>query len=91
MLTVADICPRASTDNQCLSFVIVKFEFVGIHSSLDMFDARLCLFDKDTKISGNGRTEKLCIVRQLVEVRTGLTDDACNGLCIENKEQWSQH
>ena len=40
MLTVADTCPRASTDNQCLSFVIVKF---------DMFDTRLCLFDKGTK------------------------------------------
>ena len=91
MLTVADTCPRASTDNQCLSFVIVKIEFVGIHPSLDMFDTRLCLFDKGTKISGNGRTETLCIVRKLVEVRTGLADDACNGLCIENKEQWSQH
>ena len=76
MLTVADACPGASTDNQCLSFVIVKFEFVGIHPSLDMFDTRLYLFDKGTKISGKGRTEKLCIIRKLVEVRTGLADDA---------------
>ena len=91
MRTVADICPRTSTDNQCFSFVIVKFEFVGIHPSLDMFDTRLCLFDKGTKISEKGRTEKLCIVRKLVQVMTGLADDACNGLCIENKEQWSQH
>ena len=76
MLTVADTCSGASTDNQCLSFVIVKFEFVGIHPSLDMFDTRLCLFDKGTKINGKGRTEKLCIVRKLVEVRTGLADNA---------------
>ena len=47
-----------------------------------MFDTRLCLFDKRTKSSGKGRTEKLCIVRKLVEVRTGLADDACNRLCI---------
>ena len=49
MLAVADTCPRASTDNQRLSFVIVKFEFAGIHPSLDMFDTRLYLFDKGTK------------------------------------------
>ena len=91
MLTVADPCPGASTDNQCLSFVIVNFEFVGIHPSLHMFDTRFCLFDKGTKINGKGRTEKLCIVWKLVEVRTGLADDAWNGLCIENKEKWSQH
>ena len=89
MLTAGDICSRASTDNQCLSFVIV--EFVGIHPSLVMFDTRLCLFSKGTKISGKGRTENLCIVRKPVAVRTGLADDACNGLCLENKEQWSQH
>ena len=76
MFTVADTCPGANTDNQCLSFVIIKFAFVAIHPSLDMFDSHLCLFDKGTKISGKGRTEKLCIVRKFVEVRTGLADDA---------------
>ena len=69
MLTLEDTCPRASTDNQCLSFVVVKFEFVQIHPNRDLFDTRLCLFDKGTKISGKGRTEKLCIVRKLYTVR----------------------
>ena len=41
MLSVADTCPGASTDNQCLSFVIVKFQFVGIRPSLDMFDTEV--------------------------------------------------
>ena len=76
MLIVTDTCSRASTDNQYLSFVTVELKFVRLHPSLDMFDTRLCLFDKGTKISGKGRTEKLCIVRKLVEVRTGLADDA---------------
>ena len=49
-----------------------------------MFDTCLSLFDKGTKISGKGRTEKLCIVRKLVKVRTGLADDALNGLCTED-------
>ena len=43
MLIAGDNCSGASTDKQCLSFVIVKFEFVGIHPSLDMLDTRLCL------------------------------------------------
>jgi len=71
MLIAGDACSRASTDNQCLSFVIVKFEFVGIHPSLDMFDTRLCLYDNGTKING-----KLCIVQKLVKIRTTLADDA---------------
>ena len=82
MLIVAETYSRASIDYQCLGFVIVKFQFVGIHPSLDMFDTRLRLFDKGTKISRKGRTEKLCIVRKLVEVRTGLADNAWNRLCI---------
>ena len=69
MLIVTDTCSRASTDNQYLSFVTVELKFVRLHPSLYMFD-------KGTKISGKGRTEKLCIVRKLVEVRTGLADDA---------------
>ena len=76
MLIVADTCSRANTDEQCLTFVIIKFAFVAIHPSLDMFDSHLCLFDKGTKISGKGKTEKLCIIRKLVGVRTGLADDA---------------
>ena len=76
MLIVAETYSRASIDYQCLGFVIVKFQFVRIHPSLDMFDTCLCLFDKGTKISRKGRIEKLCIVRKLVEVRTGLADNA---------------
>ena len=76
MLIAGDAYSGASTDNQRLSFVIVKFEFVGIYPSHDMFDTRLCLFDKGTKISRKGRTKKLCIVQKLVKIRTTLADDA---------------
>ena len=62
MPTVRDVCSRMSTNNNCLSFVTIKFELVGTHPSPDMLDTLLCLFDKDTKISRRGRTGKLCII-----------------------------
>ena len=62
MLIARDACSGASTKCYCLGFVVVEFEFVGIHPNFDMLDTLLCLFNKKTKLSRRGNIEKLCIV-----------------------------
>ena len=53
MLIARDTCSGASTNNQYLSSVIVKFDFVEVHLRLYMFNTPLCLLDGGTNVSEN--------------------------------------